>query len=614
MNGIFRKKEKISSREKTARRMVVRDYLEQYRKHPAWATVSIIGDSLGSLCDTFIPPLIVAELLNLFTRSGSVSFAAALPYLLVFTFVWSAGQLLTIMGSFYGTRIYIFGSTGLAKKAMDFLLEREYDFYLNNFVGTMIDRASNYSDGFAIFSETLSSFLQGMVFPVIFVSIVLWHYSPLLPVVLLFFVFLGVMVAIPLIRRRLKFTEEVSESAGIMAGHLSDTISNVMAVKSFAGEKKEQQRYLLALDDFQEKALRSNRFTLINYGGSMIVIYVLANVLGLALSVYLAELFHLPPGTVFLTFNYYAQISLIMYSANHIYKDFETSIVKASQFREMFLDSPTVQDIPDAQLLKITTGAVRFEDVNFSYGDGPDFISNLNLNIAPGEKIGLVGHSGSGKSTITKLLLRFMNPNSGKIFIDGQDICAVTQESLRNSIAYVPQDPALFHRSIRENIGYGGDEPDDYEIKQAAKLAHADEFIEKYEDGYDTEVGERGVKLSGGQRQRIAIAQAALRNARILIMDEATSALDSESEKYIQEGLRGIIRDRTAIIIAHRLSTVRHMDRILVLEEGKIVQDGTHEELLKNQSGIYFRLWNIQTGDEMTDGDKPEMISDGILP
>lgn len=249
-------------------------------------------------------------------------------------------------------------------------------------------------------------------------------------------------------------------------------------------------------------------------------------------------------------------------------------------------------------------GDIQFNDVDFRYsGEGSDensFLSDFDFYIKGNQKIGLVGPSGGGKTTITKLLLRFIDLQAGSITIDGQDISKVTQSSLRKAIAYVPQEPLLFHRTLFENIAYGDEKATKKDVIRVAKLAHADEFISKSPQGYQTLVGERGVKLSGGQRQRIAIARAILKNSPILVLDEATSSLDSESEKYIQEGLWELMKNKTALVIAHRLSTIKHLDRIIVLDHGKIVQDGTHNELIR-KDGIYAKLWSHQSGEFLRD-------------
>jgi ATP-binding cassette subfamily B protein len=249
----------------------------------------------------------------------------------------------------------------------------------------------------------------------------------------------------------------------------------------------------------------------------------------------------------------------------------------------------------------VNKGSIRFNNVTFAHpGSNESLFEKFSLTVDAGEQIGLVGHSGSGKTTLTKLLLRFTDIDAGSITIDDQDISKVTQVSLRKNIAYVPQEPMLFHRSLRENIAYGKPGASDKEILKAAKQANALEFIDKLPEGLDTMVGERGVKLSGGQRQRIVIARAILKNAPILLLDEATSALDSESEKLIQDALEKLMKGRTSIVIAHRLSTIAKLDRIVVLEDGAIREQGSHSELLKHD-GMYTKLWSHQSGGFMED-------------
>jgi len=246
--------------------------------------------------------------------------------------------------------------------------------------------------------------------------------------------------------------------------------------------------------------------------------------------------------------------------------------------------------------LHVEKGTIIFDGMSFTHGEKTDpLFTHFSLTIPAGQKVGLVGHSGAGKSTVASLLLRFIDIDMGTITIDGQDIATVTQKSLHKSIAYVPQEPLLFHRSLRDNIAYGKQEATDKEIVQAAKQANALEFISDLPLGFDTLVGERGIKLSGGQRQRIAIARAILKDAPVLVLDEATSALDSESEVLIQDALSKLMKGRTSIVIAHRLSTIAKLDRIVVLENGRVIEDGSHSQLL-TKGGTYAKLWSHQSG------------------
>jgi ATP-binding cassette subfamily B protein len=308
--------------------------------------------------------------------------------------------------------------------------------------------------------------------------------------------------------------------------------------------------------------------------------------------------------TVFLMLTYAAFMAdrLWEFSANTL-RSYNRAMGDARDAVMTLSQEPSIKDPDHNRPFKADRGSIDFNNMNFAHAESPSELTlfkDFNLSINPGEKIGLVGHSGSGKTSLTKLLLRFMDIDDGAILIDGQNIAEVAQDNLRAAIAYVPQEPLLFHRSISENIAYGRPSASEDEVLAASKKANAHEFVKILPKGYETLVGERGVKLSGGQRQRIAIARAMLKDAPILVLDEATSALDSESEKYIQEALWKLMEGRTAIIIAHRLSTVQRMDRIIVLENGEIAEEGTHKELLEN-AGIYASLWAHQSGGFLED-------------
>jgi ABC-type multidrug transport system fused ATPase/permease subunit len=272
------------------------------------------------------------------------------------------------------------------------------------------------------------------------------------------------------------------------------------------------------------------------------------------------------------------------------------AIADASEMIGIIKMPHDIQDAPNAQKLIVRSGEIVFDHMGFAYPNGQTALEHFDLTVRGGEKLAFVGPSGAGKTTITKLLLRFYDVTEGAILIDGQDVRSVTQDSLRDAIAFVPQEPILFHRSLMENIRYGRRGASDEEVMLAAAQAHCHEFISTFSEGYATLVGERGVKLSGGERQRVAIARAILKNAPILVLDEATSSLDSESEALIQDALQTLMKGKTVIVIAHRLSTIMKMDRIVVIEDGKIAAEGTHRELLEQSGGLYRKLWSIQAG------------------
>jgi ATP-binding cassette subfamily B protein len=297
----------------------------------------------------------------------------------------------------------------------------------------------------------------------------------------------------------------------------------------------------------------------------------------------------------------------IMFQFNQIYRQLESSLTEAAQFTELLLTPTTVTDPDEPEPLRPAPASVRFEGVGFTHAGGRQLFTGLDLDVPSGTRVGLVGRSGGGKTTLTRLLLRMMDIQEGRILIGGQDISRLRQADLRGLIAYVPQDPAMFHRTLRENIAFARPGATDAEIRQAAEAAHVTEFVDDLPDGFDTLVGERGVKLSGGQRQRVALARAILRDAPILLLDEATSALDSESEVLVQAALWRLMEGRTAFVVAHRLSTVARMDQLVVLDRGQIIERGTHEELL-GLGGTYSRLWQHQSGGFLTE-DAEQLMS-----
>ncbi|MDH0729816.1 ABC transporter ATP-binding protein/permease [Pseudomonas sichuanensis] len=396
-----------------------------------------------------------------------------------------------------------------------------------------------------------------------------------------------------------KVGQEQAHARSSMTGRVSDAYTNITTVKLFSHSKREAHFARAAMEDFKLTGLRQMRLV------SQFEIVNQALVVGLILGAggYALWLWHqgqVGAGAVAAITAMALRINgmshWIMWQMTSLFENIGT----VQDGMATLTRGPKVQDAPNAGVLKTHGGAVTFDKVSFNYGGERQVLDDLTLHIRPGEKVGLVGRSGAGKSTLINLLLRFYDVNSGTIRIDGQDIAEVTQDSLRSAIGMVTQDTSLLHRSIRDNIAYGRPEATDAQIRSAAANAQADAFISQLSDkqgnsGYDTLVGERGIKLSGGQRQRVAIARVMLKNAPILLLDEATSALDSEVEVAIQESLDEMMQGKTVIAIAHRLSTIAAMDRLIVMDEGRIVEQGTHAELL-GRNGTYARLWQHQSG------------------
>ena len=394
-------------------------------------------------------------------------------------------------------------------------------------------------------------------------------------------------------------SREVSEARSMLTGRVVDTYTNILTVKLFARVADEDAYVRDALDEHTGRFYASLRLnTLFSFILTTLNAMLVTGTGAIAIALWMHGM--VAVGTVAMALPMSWQvISMAGWVAMRVTEIFEN--VGVVQEGMLTIARPIdLTDRPGAAGLAATRGEIVFSDVRFGYGREGGLIDGLNLTVRPGERIGLVGRSGAGKSTLVNLLLRFFDLEGGRILIDGQDIAAVTQESLRAQISVVTQDTSLLHRSIRDNIRYGRLDATEAEVVMAARLAHADDFIAGLEDyrgrrGYDSQVGERGVKLSGGQRQRIAIARVILKNAPIMVLDEATSALDSEVEAAIQESLDTLMGDKTVIAIAHRLSTIARMDRLVVLDRGRILEQGTHRDLLR-AGGHYAALWRRQSG------------------
>jgi ATP-binding cassette subfamily B protein len=580
---------------RAAIRLVMRRYARQIQARPWLAIVALALPGIGNIFVHYVPALAIANLLAILARDARASFGELATPVVMLAAAWLIGEAIWRLAGWLVSRVEYHAIAALYIEAMDELFAKDAGFFHNNFAGSLTKRALGYARRFEDVFDVFAFSIAGNLLPLGFALVVLAQFSGWLIAVLLSMLVIAFFCLRPLIRRRHRLVQLREEASNALAGHVADSIANAETVRAFAREREEAAIHARNVHDFTAKMLRSWNYQNTRVDVVTSPLYVLTNTVGLILALAVGRGSGFAIEAAFLTFSYFAQSTRVMWDFSRIYRNLESSLTDAGQFTELLLEPPAIVDADRVEPFQPRDSSVRFRAVRFAYPLRPALFDGFDLTIAPGEKVGLVGRSGGGKTTLTRLLLRFAEVDAGAIEIGGQDIATIAQAALRSSIATVPQEPAMFHRTIAENIRIGRPRATDAEVRRAAELAHAGEFIAALPAGYDTLVGERGVKLSGGQRQRVAIARAILKDAPILVLDEATSALDSESESHIQQALWTLMRDRTAIVIAHRLSTVRRMDRLVVLEAGAIVEHGRHDQLLAGR-GHYAALWAHQSG------------------
>jgi ATP-binding cassette subfamily B protein len=578
-----------------ALRLVLRRYFAQVLRWKGYAIPALLLPAVGDVLTIYAPPLVVARLLATFAQRQQAAFSEFIPYLATFAGLWIAGQLVWRVAVAMIIRAEIRALEALYVEAMDELLAKDTAFFQDNFAGSLTKRALGFARRFEDVFDVAAFQISAAFLPLVFAGVVLWSYSPWLIVVLGAMLAMTCAMIVPLVRRRRDLVDVREAASNLVAGHLADSIANAETVRAFAREREEAHMHATNVLDYGRKTQRSWDYQNTRVDLVTSPMFVLTNLAGLAIALVTAR-----SGAnleaVFITFSYYTTATRVMWEFNRVYRNLEGALTDAAQFAELLLDPPAVTDANAPLVFAPASSGVEFRNIDFRYSTSqPRLFERFSLSVEPGTRLGIVGRSGGGKTTLTRLLLRFADVEEGEILVGGQRIDRVPQASLRQVIAYVPQDPAMFHRSIAENIRVGRPNATDGDVRDAARLAYADEFIESLPNGYATLVGERGVKLSGGQRQRIAIARAILKDAPILVLDEATSSLDSESERLIQDALWTLMSNRTAIVIAHRLSTVRRMDRLVILERGHIAEQGSHDALLA-KGGIYAALWAHQSG------------------
>jgi ATP-binding cassette, subfamily B, bacterial len=490
----------------------------------------------------------------------------------------------------------------LEKRCFDVLKKQKTAFFENNFSGSLIKQANRFSRSFEIIMDW---FLFQLYMNLLAISIsfsIFYQHQRQFALYFLAWVALLITWNIGFSMWKMRFDKAVAEGDSKVGGVYSDAISNIFIVKTFALENNEQNRVNNASNEVYRRKKIAWLMTFISFAVQGVLTFGIELLL-IYLMIAKWRLGNFQVGEFVLFQSIMIMLIQRLWEFGRNFRNFFTALADASEMAEIIRRNDLEQDAPNAMPIKISQGAIRLDKLGFTYNESNPLqtrlFKNFNLDIKAGEKIALVGQSGSGKSTLTKLLFRFLEPQQGQVSYDGIDARSFTLESLRKQISMVPQQPDLFHRSVRDNIVLGAD-ISEAELVEVAKKSCSLDFISDLPEKFDTMVGERGVKLSGGEKQRIAIARAFLEDAPIVVLDEATSALDSLTEQQIQVAIFNLIKDKTAIVIAHRLSTILKMDRIVVLEYGKIIEEGTHQQLLDKQ-GKYFAMWQHQSGGFLVD-------------
>ncbi len=504
---------------------------------------------------------------------------------------WFFIRLMAFFISYFQTRTI----RDLTNTCFKYIHQHSFSFFENNFIGSLVKKVNRYGRAFETIADKIQWNITPIILNVVVVIAVLMFIKPILGIVALVWVIIFISFNFVFNRYKLKYDIACSRQDSKTTGLLADTLTNYSNVKLFNGREPE-------FNNFNKETtilgnLRRWKWDLGSVFDTIQWFLMLAlEIVLMFIAIDLWSKGNLTVGDFVLIQSYLMRIFEQLWNFGRVVKDFYQALADAEEMTEV-MDTPhEITDRKYAKELKIKKGKIQFKDVTFCYQKTRCVLKKMNLVVKSHEKLALVGPSGAGKSTIVKLLLRMHDVTGGKIIIDGQKLREVTQESLWQNVSMVPQDPMLFHRSIMENISYGKADATEEEVIEASKMANCHQFISELSEGYETKVGERGIKLSGGERQRVAIARAILRNAPILVLDEATSSLDSESEQLIQSALDNLMKNKTVIVIAHRLSTIMKVDRILVIDEGGIIEEGTHKQLLRKKDGIYKKLWKIQAG------------------
>lgn len=544
--------------------------------------------------ERYIAPIAIATILSNI-QTGSVTLESSVGLLIGYGAIQVYAQIFGYRANLYAMwTVQVVGANRIYQEIYDKLTRHSLGFYSDNFAGSLVSKVNKFTSAYMTFWNSavfqVMFIVTSIIASIVGIAFLVWQFA----VILAFLVILFAIAAFYGSRFMRKRIKKRSESYTHISAQLSDSLSNMLAVKTDGQEEYERQRFKEYVDTtLHHEKITRNGFISVSSVYSAIIATM--RVTALVVAIWSVQAGFANAGVVYLCLTYTFNLIQEIWNIHTFLRDYYLMIGDSEEAVEIMNSKLDVED-KSKELLKITDGSIEFNNVGFTHQAANEpLFRNFNLHIEPRQRVGIVGVSGSGKTTLTKLLMRFSDIDDGSITIDGTAIDSVTQESLHQAISYVPQEPLLFHRTLAENIAYSRPDATMNEIKKAAQSANAMDFITSLPEGFETLVGERGVKLSGGQRQRIAIARAILKDAPILVLDEATSALDSESEKLIQQSLESLMSDRTSIVVAHRLSTIAKLDRIIVMQDGKIIEDGSHADLIKKK-GIYSKLWKHQSG------------------
>ena len=587
-----------SQKKKNCTKRTLHYFLGATKKYKGLAAGGLVTTPVVIFLRSILTPILLADMIQIVSEGlrGEALFQALVPKaILLIAVAMLRSFIVGPLRLWFVWKMEIKAMYDLSCEAFNTVAAQSMQFHSDRFSGSLVSQTNKFVGAYERLMDEFFWNIFPVTLDVLMIMAVMLPKAPLFVVGMVIFIIVYMVAAVVWFKKLAPIHEKEAKASNKCTGQLADSVSNIVAVKSYAREKYESDRYAKYQGEWYKvifESLKQNTKRNYFFDGVGVGLIALVAVFMIGAQ----DWFGVSVATLVLIVNYSQNILGDLWSIHSVFKSLNRVFGDAREMTEILDMKDDVVDAPDAKKLEISKAEIDFNDITFRHKDAKEAIfEDFSLTIPSGVRVGLVGVSGSGKTTLTKLLLRFADVNKGEILIDGQNISKVTQKTLREAISYVPQESSLFHRSVYDNIAYGRPGASKEEVLRAAKLANADEFIKKLPDGYETMVGERGVKLSGGQRQRIAIARAILKDAPILVLDEATSALDSESEALIQEALNNLMKGRTSIVVAHRLSTIAGLDKIVVLNDGKIVEQGTHAELLA-RGGEYQKLWSRQSG------------------